>query len=288
MTDEMLVRAAIRDELSGPLENIREELRGVARDTDAASKRANIGARSFDRMASGAGRFVKAGLGMAARAAAAGLAAVSAAAVVGGAKVLSMASDAAETASAFRTVFKGVAGDVSGYVDRLNKRFGITTAELDAIGAEVLAERRDAGPARGLGAAVAADCRGERPEIGGARVAADAASAREGIRERDLRRAVAAARGAAEPSRSHGRVRPNASPLRIYDAEHGLGDGGAVLGKALKAALRRTVVARAVGGHGVFEPRRSPVGPRERRRGEREQQRGYNRNLHSSGAVANG
>lgn len=149
MTDEMLVRAAIRDELSGPLENIREELRGVARDTDAASKRANIGARSFDRMAGGAARFVKAGLGMAARAAAAGVAALTVATVVGGAKVLQLASDAAETGSAFRTVFKGVSGDVSGYVDRMNKRFGITTAELQRAATTFGVFGKAAGVSRG-------------------------------------------------------------------------------------------------------------------------------------------
>lgn len=149
MTEEMLVRAAIRDELSGPLEEIREELRGVARETDNASKRANLGARSFDRMASGAGRFVKAGLGMAARAAAAGVAALTVATVAGSVKVLQLASDAAETGSAFRTVFKGVSGDVAGYVDRMNKRFGITTAELQRAATTFGVFGKAAGVSRG-------------------------------------------------------------------------------------------------------------------------------------------
>ena len=128
--EEMLVRAAIRDELSGPLERIREELRGAAREAENAGRKANIGARGFDRMASGVGRFVKAGVGMAARAAATGVAVLTAAAVAGSVKVLQLASDAAETASAFGTVFKGVSGDVAGYVKRMNREFGITTAEL--------------------------------------------------------------------------------------------------------------------------------------------------------------
>src|SRR5690606_12141042 len=59
-----------------------------------------------------------------------GIAAVSAAAVIGGAKVLQMASDAAETASAFKTVFKGVDGDVGGYLDSLSSRFGVVKADL--------------------------------------------------------------------------------------------------------------------------------------------------------------
>lgn len=130
MVDEMLVRAAIRDELSGPLERIREELQRTGREADTAGRKANIGARGFDRMAGGAARFVKLGVGAAARTAAVGIGVMVTAAVVGSAKVLQLASDAAETASAFGTVFKGVSGDVGGYIRRMNREFGITTAEL--------------------------------------------------------------------------------------------------------------------------------------------------------------
>lgn len=130
MVDEMMVRAAIRDELSGPLENIREELRATAREAGNVGTRANLGARGFDRMASGAGKFVKLGVGAAARAAAVGVTVLVTAAVAGSAKMLALASDASETASAFGTVFKGVSGDVAGYVRRMNAEFGITTAEL--------------------------------------------------------------------------------------------------------------------------------------------------------------
>ena len=129
-TDEMLVRAAIRDELSGPLERIREELRRTGRAADTAGRKANIGARGFDRMAGGAARFVKLGVGAAARAAAVGIGIMVGAAVAGSAKVLQLASDAAETASAFGTVFKGVSGDVAGYVDRMSDKFGLVTADL--------------------------------------------------------------------------------------------------------------------------------------------------------------
>lgn len=130
-TDEMLVRAAIKDELSGPLEKIRDELRRTAKETGNAGAKANLGARGFDKMAAGAGRFVKAGVGMAAKAAVAGVTALTVAVAAGSVKVLQWASDANEAASAFRTVFKGVAGDVDGYLDRLNKRFGIARIELD-------------------------------------------------------------------------------------------------------------------------------------------------------------
>lgn len=129
-TDEMLVRAAIRDELSGPLERIRDELRGVSREADAAGRKANIGARGFDKMAGGAARFVKLGVGAAARTAAVGIGVLVSAATVGSYKMLTMASDAAETASAFGTVFKGVSGDVAGYVDRMSSKFGLVTADL--------------------------------------------------------------------------------------------------------------------------------------------------------------
>lgn len=128
--EDLLIRAAIRDELTGPLEKIRDELRKTGRETRKTSSEANIGARSFDKMAAGAGRFVKAGVSAAAKAAAVGVAALTAAAVAGSIKVLQLATDANEAASAFRTVFKGVGGDVDKYLGRLNKRFGIATIEL--------------------------------------------------------------------------------------------------------------------------------------------------------------
>lgn len=149
MTDEMLVRAAIRDELSGPLERIRDELRGVGNEADRAARKANIGARGFDRMAGGAARFVKLGVGAAARSAAVGVGILVSAATVGSYKMLNMASDAAETASAFGTVFKGVSGDVAGYVDRMNKRFGITTAELQTAATTFGVFGKAAGVAKG-------------------------------------------------------------------------------------------------------------------------------------------
>jgi tape measure domain-containing protein len=54
--DDLLIRAAIRDELSGPLERIRRDLRQTGNAAEDAGKRANRGARGFDVMAGGVGR----------------------------------------------------------------------------------------------------------------------------------------------------------------------------------------------------------------------------------------
>jgi tape measure domain-containing protein len=55
-SDEMIVRAAIRDELSGPLEDIRRELHRTGEEAESAGRKASVGARGFDAMAGGAGR----------------------------------------------------------------------------------------------------------------------------------------------------------------------------------------------------------------------------------------
>jgi tape measure domain-containing protein len=53
--DDLLIRAALRDELSGPLAAIRSEIAATGREAELAGKRANIGARGFDKMAAGVG-----------------------------------------------------------------------------------------------------------------------------------------------------------------------------------------------------------------------------------------
>ena len=57
--DELLIRAAIRDELTAPLADIRDELRATGREAEAAGRKANIGARGFDKMAGGVGRLAR-------------------------------------------------------------------------------------------------------------------------------------------------------------------------------------------------------------------------------------
>lgn len=130
---DLLVRAAIRDELSGPLEEIRRELRGAGEEAERAGKRANAGARGFDRMASGvAGLARSAGRGLVTglKATAVGIGVVGAASVAAGAKLVGLAMDAAETASKFATVFADVPGDVGGYLNDLSSRFGLVTKDL--------------------------------------------------------------------------------------------------------------------------------------------------------------
>lgn len=57
--DELIIRAAIRDELTAPLADIRDELRATGREAESAGRKANIGARGFDAMAGGVGRLAK-------------------------------------------------------------------------------------------------------------------------------------------------------------------------------------------------------------------------------------
>ena len=58
--DDLVIRAAIRDELSAPLEAIRQEMKATGQAAEGAGRKANIGARGFDAMAGGVGRMVKA------------------------------------------------------------------------------------------------------------------------------------------------------------------------------------------------------------------------------------
>jgi len=131
--DDLLVRAAIRDELTGPLENIRESLDRVGREAVTAGTKANIGARGFDKMARVGGRlagFLGRTLVTAARAGVTALGLVAAGAVALSVKLLSLSSDAAEVASAFGTVFGRASAEVDRWVGRMSKRFGIATADL--------------------------------------------------------------------------------------------------------------------------------------------------------------
>lgn len=57
--DELIIRAAIRDELTAPLADIRDELRATGREAESAGRKASIGARGFDKMAGGVGRLAK-------------------------------------------------------------------------------------------------------------------------------------------------------------------------------------------------------------------------------------
>jgi tape measure domain-containing protein len=57
--DELVVRAAIRDELSAPLESIREELRRTGRQSEETGRQASRGGRGFDAMAGGIGRMAR-------------------------------------------------------------------------------------------------------------------------------------------------------------------------------------------------------------------------------------
>lgn len=131
--EELVVRASMRDELSRPVRALKREIGDLAGHVGTLGSRARRSSPSVDKLAAGVGRLAKSagrGLALGLRATAAGIVAVTAAAAAGSVKIIGLAMDAAETASAFGTVFKGVSGDVAGYVKDMNQRFGITTAEL--------------------------------------------------------------------------------------------------------------------------------------------------------------
>lgn len=147
MADEDLrVTASLRDELSAPIRKVRREVKETRREVekvDGASSKADrsLGKMTggFGRASSGGGRLlgvvskltrsIGVGLVSAAKVGATAIVGLTGLAVVGLAKTVSMASEANESASKFATVFDGIP-QVSAHVDELNKRFGITTQEL--------------------------------------------------------------------------------------------------------------------------------------------------------------
>jgi hypothetical protein len=96
----------------------------------ASSHRFARGFRAIGKGAMGLASFVGRGLVTAAKAGAVGLTITAVAAAGLSSKAISLSSDAAETASAFQTVFGPAADDVGDRLDRLTKRFGLYNPEL--------------------------------------------------------------------------------------------------------------------------------------------------------------
>lgn len=133
MADDLTIRASIRDEMTRPLAEIRDELREVRRETDRADTAARRAGGGFGTMTAGVGGLLKkigsAGITVL-KTAATAVAAIGVAATVAAVKVVGMAMDAAETASKFTTVFGKATAEVQGYIDDTFKRFGVPKAEL--------------------------------------------------------------------------------------------------------------------------------------------------------------
>lgn len=131
--DELRVRASMDNELSRPLEQIREDVEDVRQEMDRTNRTALTTNRSMGTLGTGVGkltRLLRTGLVAGLRMAGIAIAALGAAAVVGLGKVISLASDAAETMSKFNTVFGQNRREMEKWVRTVHGRFGIATKEL--------------------------------------------------------------------------------------------------------------------------------------------------------------
>lgn len=134
--DDIKVRASLEDDLTGPLEDVQDEVRKTAREVRQLDRRALSGSNALGKLArSGIGlaRSVGRGLFTAAKMGAAGIGLIAVAAVAAGGKLVNLASDAAETASKFATVFQGNSDAVSKWVKETNRAYGITTKDLQDV-----------------------------------------------------------------------------------------------------------------------------------------------------------
>jgi hypothetical protein len=125
--NEVGARLRLRDrrEFSADADRAARDVRGIG----DASDRADSSGR---RMGSGMG-VARAGVGGLMGVASAGALAIGVLGAAAGAtalKFVGMATDAAETESAFNTVFAGMTEQVGGFVEQMNTDFGIPTAEL--------------------------------------------------------------------------------------------------------------------------------------------------------------
>lgn len=131
--DELRVRASMENDLSRPLEDIREDVQDVRQEMERTSRTALTTTRSVGGLRTGVGKLagvVRRGLVTALRSAAIGIAALGAAAVVGFGKMISLATDAGETLSKFNTVFGQNRKEMERWAQGLHRNFGIATKDL--------------------------------------------------------------------------------------------------------------------------------------------------------------
>lgn len=130
--NELLVRAAIRDELTAPLAAIRAELKATGDEAGRAGGKANIGARGFDRMTSSLTSMAK----VAGKAAVYGVAGVTAgiAAATGAITFFGVKSAIGlQTATANLKTLTGSAKTAAGMVKQLNAYGNATTFDTQGL-----------------------------------------------------------------------------------------------------------------------------------------------------------
>lgn len=126
--EDLTVRAAIRDELSGPLENIREELARVGQQTDTTGRQAARGARGVDLLGK-AGRAAKVGL----MAAAGGATALGYAAFRLGKSAVKQASDLNESLNAVNVTYGKQAKAVQKLGRQAATALGLSNVEFNGL-----------------------------------------------------------------------------------------------------------------------------------------------------------
>ena len=134
--EDLKVKASLEDELTRPLDKVEKKVKDVGQATKQADDKARTYNATLGKLAGRAGSLaglLGRGLATAAKVGAAGIGLVTAAAVVAGVKLVGLASDAAETASKFDTVFAGNASAVSKWVKETNAAYGITTKSLQDV-----------------------------------------------------------------------------------------------------------------------------------------------------------
>lgn len=135
-TDDLQIRASLDDELTGPLKVVEHQVKEVGDAVDKTDRKAVRHTSTLSKLATGAGKVGKVLAGavvVGATAAGAALAAATVAAGLLGVKLISLAMDAAETESKFRTVFGKNAAAVDAWVKKTNAAYGITTKSLQDV-----------------------------------------------------------------------------------------------------------------------------------------------------------
>lgn len=232
--DEIAVRLSLKDRarFSAEARAAERSVRGIGGAADHVEKRSRLAS-----IAAGTFRGGIRLLGVAAKAGAVALGALAVGAGVAGFKMVSLATDAAETGSKFNTVFKGMNAEMDEFVATTHKDFGIPTAELQDAASTFGVFGKSAGIAR-------KDLAGFSQDLVGAGL--DLASfynADPGEVFQNLRSGLA---GEAEPMRKFGVFMSDAS-LNAFMLREGMEGVFSELAEGEKVAVRQAFIMDSLG-----------------------------------------
>lgn len=132
-TENLVIRASMRDEVSGPARRIKGEIAGVGTTARAAGRGTGAFSTALSRVGRGAGRVgavLRGGVAAAFRVTGIAAAVAGAGLLLLGRNSIRAAADAGETQAKFDTVFGGLRDSVQGWVDGMHANFGVATADL--------------------------------------------------------------------------------------------------------------------------------------------------------------